>query len=264
MRRVILLWVSVVAAAGQQTPPEEKNPLTASPEVLTEGKAIFRRSCTGCHGLDGAAGERGPALGGGRDYVRSTDAEIFHAVKSGIPNTGMPPSGLSETEIWKVVAYIRSLRAGASEAFVPGDVAHGERIFWNKGRCGACHMINGRGGITGPDLSNAGGSLTLAQLRGALTKPAALIPDGYQPVEIVMADGTHVSGVVKNEDNFSLQVLDNREHIRLLRRADLREVRYRKQSLMPADYDKTLSAAELQDLLAFLSRQARDKTGGKP
>jgi mono/diheme cytochrome c family protein len=45
-----------------------------------------------------------------------------------------------------VAAYIRSLRATASDAFVPGDVAHSEEIFRGKGRCGECHMIRGRNG----------------------------------------------------------------------------------------------------------------------
>jgi hypothetical protein len=37
---------------------------------------------------------------------------------------------------------------------------------------------------------------------------------------------------------------------------------YEKQSLMPSNYDKTLSATELRDLLAFLSRLGvqRDKS----
>jgi hypothetical protein len=36
---------------------------------------------------------------------------------------------------------------------------------------------------------------------------------------------------------------------------ELREVVYMKQSLMPSNYAKTLTAGELQDLVAFLSHQ---------
>jgi hypothetical protein len=42
----------------------------------------------------------------------------------------------------------------------------------------------------------------------------------------------------------------------LFTRDELREVIYQGQSLMPSDFDKTLTSSELQDLLAFLSRQA--------
>src|SRR5437667_8229288 len=137
------------------------NPLGHSEQAIEEGHEIFNHNCTVCHGLNGAAGDRGPALGAGRDYSRRKDQAIFDAIEKGIPGTEMPPAGLQPMDIWKVVAYIRSLRATASEAFVPGDVAHGEQIFWNKGQCGSCHMMRGRGGIAGPDLSNVAAEQTL-------------------------------------------------------------------------------------------------------
>lgn len=229
--------------------------------MIAEGGELYAHTCTACHGINGAAGERAPALAGKRDYVRSTDASIFDAVKNGISGTGMPASGLATTDIWKIVTYIRSLRASAADSFVPGNVAHGEQIFWGKGKCGSCHMIDGRGGILGPDLSSIGGQRTLRQIRDALTQPPARIPSGYQPVEIVTKEGRRVSGIIKNEDNFSLQLLDNHNELRLFIRGHLREIRYAKSSLMPADYGKTLTPAELQDLLAFLSHQANQNAG---
>ncbi|HYM10765.1 MAG TPA: c-type cytochrome [Bryobacterales bacterium] len=257
-------WLAAVvlvaaAPAQQRSAPPKKNPLGSSEQAVREGREIYNRSCTGCHGLNGAAGERGPALAGGRDYVRSTDGSIFEAVQTGIPGTQMPPSGLETMDIWKVVAYIRSLRASASDAFVPGDAAHGEQVFWGKGGCNSCHMIAGRGSILGPDLSNTGGERTLKEIHDALTQLRPQIPDGYRPAEVVTAKGRRFSGIIKNEDNFSLQLLDSHEQLQLFTRDELRDVRYKDRSLMPSDYDKRLSPAELQDLLAFLSRQARYK-----
>jgi putative heme-binding domain-containing protein len=174
----------------------------------------------------------------------------------------MPASGLAETDIWKVVTYIRSLRATASDAFVPGNAAHGEQIFWGQGNCGSCHMINGRGGILGPDLSNIGGERTIERIRAALTHPERQPPDGYRPVDVVTTDGIHVSGVLKNENNFSLQILDTQAKLRLFTRDELREILYRSASFMPTNYDKTLGSPGFEDLLAFLSRQARDGIRG--
>ena len=134
----------------------------------------------------------------------------------------MPASGLQPMEIWKIVAYIRSLRATASDAFVPGDVAGGERIFWEKGRCGTCHMIRGRGGISGPDLSNLAGERTLAAIRDALTKSRLQIPRGYQPVEVVTLDGRKITGIAKNDNNFSLQLLDSQDRLQLFTSDELR------------------------------------------
>jgi putative heme-binding domain-containing protein len=121
-------------------------------------------------------------------------------------------------------------------------------------------MIRGRGGILGPELSNAGAQRTLGFLRESLTKPKPHPPRGYQPLRLVTAEGEAVTGIVKNEDSFSLQLLDAGQRLRMFARDELREVHYEKQSLMPADYDKRLAAAELDDLLAFLSRQARQET----
>src|SRR5262249_5471505 len=206
--------------------------------------------------LEGAVGDRGPALAGVRRYLRFTDDDLFEAIRNGIAGTEMPPSGLAPNDAWKVVAYIRSLRATAFESFVKGDVARGQQVFSGKGRCNQCHMIRGRGGLAGPDLSSVGAERTLSLIREALTKPRPHVPRGYQPVEIVTVAGRTISGILKNEHNFSLQVLDTTNNkLELLTRDEVRQVNYKKESLMPGDFDKKLAPAELQDLLAFLSRQ---------
>ena len=257
----VILGCSLLAQAPRYRarPIGKPNPLGSSEQVIAQGRDLYNRTCTVCHGLEGTEGDRGPALAGMRRYLRTTNQDLFEAIRNGIAGTEMPPSGLSENDAWKAVAYIRSLRATASDAFVKGDVPHGQAIFRGKGRCSECHMIRGRGGILGPDLSNIGGERRLSVLRDALTKPRPHIPRGYQPVEIVTADGQTISGILKNEDNFSLQLLDTDGKLQLLTRNELRDIRYKQQSLMPANYDRILTPSELQDLLAFLSRQAAYK-----
>lgn len=248
---LLLSW----AAMAQPQPDANPNPLRGNEQAIVEGHELFNRSCTVCHGMNGTAGERAPALGGGRSYNIRTDAGIFDAIKNGIPGSAMPAAPLETMEVWKIVAYIRSLRATASDAFVAGDVARGERIFWDKAKCGACHMIRGRGGITGPDLSNVGGERTLTAIRDSLTKPKLQIPVGYRPVEVITVDGRKLSGIAKNDNNFSLQLLDSQERLQLLTSDEWTKLTYKPQSLMPSNYGKSLAPAEFQDLLAFLSRQ---------
>ena len=260
---VLACLLSISAPAICQDAPksdQKTNPLGLGKNVISQGTELYNRSCTGCHGVNGAAGERGPALAGERDFVRDTDAEIFAAVKNGITGTGMPTSGLPSNDIWKIVAYIRSLRAKASDAFVPGDAAHGGQTFWNQGRCGSCHMVNGRAGILGPDFSTIAAERTLRQLRLALTQPRVAIPKGYQPADVVTSSGHRFSGIIKNEDGFSVQFLDNNQQLQLFSRDELREIHYKDSSLKPALYDKALSPTEFQDLLAFLSRLERART----
>ncbi len=259
---VIPLAVLVAAMPAQQRrgrPGGGPRPAPLSEEAIAEGRRIYNQSCTACHGVDGLVGDRGPALAGNRRYLRSTDRDLFEAVKNGISGTEMPPSGLPDDVAWKIVAFIRSLRATAYDAPPKGDAARGEQIFWGKGECGDCHMIRGRGGILGPDLSNAGGQRTLRFLREALTRPQPRPPRGYQPVRVLTRDGQTIRGVLRNEDSFSLQLLDSSQKLRLFLRDDLRDVVYEPTSIMPKDYDKRLTAGELDDLLAFLSRQAADR-----
>lgn len=258
------LSVFVMTALAQQVskPSAPENPFLDNKQAIQEGHAVYDRTCTGCHGVNGTVGARGPALAGGRSYLRSTDRALYDTIHDGIAGTGMPASGLNSTDVWKVVTYIRSLRGSASDAFVPGDVAHGEQIFWGQGGCGSCHMINGRGGILGPDLSNIGAERTLDRIRVALIKPERQIPDGYRPVDVVTTDGVRISGVLKNENNFSLQILDTHEKLQLFSRDELSEVHYRSASFMPANYEKSLGSPAFEDLLAFLSRQARDGVRG--
>ena len=234
----------------------------ADPAAAAAGREIYNRECTICHGLEGTVGDRGPALAGQRRYLRRSPEELFDAIKSGIGGTLMPATALPDAEVWKVVAYIRSLRATASDAVVEGDAARGGEVFWGKGECGRCHMIGGRGGILGPDLSNVAAERRLQELRAALTEPRRRVPRGFAPVRVVLRDGRAVRGLVKNENNFSLQVLGEDLRLYLVDRAEVKELVRERGSLMPADYGRRLAPDELRDLVAFLSRQVR--AGDKP
>ena len=168
----LLLTAAAVYGQGRPARTPNPNPFAGNAQAIAEGKELYNRTCTGCHGYDGTPGEQGPALGAsGRRYLRITDQEIFDAIEKGIPGTLMPGTSLAEADAWKVAAYIRSLRGTAIDSPAEGDVAHGEQIFWgSKGACGDCHMVHGRGGLLGPDLSNLAGRRKLYSIRDALTK----------------------------------------------------------------------------------------------
>jgi putative heme-binding domain-containing protein len=238
-----------------------RNPLDRTEEVIAEGRRLFNNSCTVCHGIDGAAGDRGPAMAAQRRYLLRSDEELFHAIADGIPGTTMPPMGLPEQDAWKVVAFIQSLRARAIDVPVPGDQAAGAEIFWNAGRCGQCHVVNGRGGLIGPDLSNLGAEMSLKEIREALTVAKPYPPLGYRPISVITKDGRKIAGVTKNEHNFSVQILGDDNQLYLFTTEELQDIQYADRSLMPTNYDKTLSDKEFQDLLAFLSRLTRRQPG---
>lgn len=260
MKQMFIPSLLALAAAGiccaQVNKPS--NPLGDSPQVAEAGRLIYNRTCTGCHGPDGSEGDRAPALDANRRYFRVSEAAIFDVVKNGIPGTVMPSSGLPDTDVWKTVAFIRNVRATASDLVVPGNVENGMTVFTGAGRCAHCHMIRGQGGVLGPDLSSIGAQVNLKKLHETLTKERPA-PNGYRPVTVTTLRGEMVSGVARNADAFSLQVLSEAGKLHLFLTTELSKVVYAEHSLMPHNYDKVLSAEQYRDLVAMLAVQARTK-----
>jgi len=250
------------AALGQQ---ENTNPLTGDPAAIKEGSSLFRANCSPCHGLNGGGGGRGPNLRSGLWIHGGSDAAIFRTISQGVAGTEMPANSFEDSEIWALVAYLRSVSAGTKTP-VAGDSAQGERIFFGKGACAKCHMVKGRGGRLGPDLTRVGAARSAAYLTESIREPDKElslgmtdpnnhygIPPEYETVTAVTLDGQRIIGVAKNEDAFSLQLLGQDEKLHLLLKKDLREVIHERRSLMPAYTESLLSNDELQSLLAYLT-----------
>ena len=70
---------------------------------------------------------------------------------------------------------------------------------------------------------------------------------------LVLRDGQRIRAVRKNEDEFSIQVMDLRQRVQGYAKANLTEVANDKQSVMPAYGPDQLSAGDLDDLLSYLS-----------
>jgi putative heme-binding domain-containing protein len=267
----ILALTVTMAQAQRQSAPDTgpRNPFAGDQAAIEEGRGLFNSTCTSCHGANGAAGEFGPGLAiSGRSYARTTDGQIFDAVRHGIAGTPMPAHAgkLTDDQIWKIAAYVKGLRGTAIDAPSPGDVAAGETVFWGKGQCGSCHMVKGRGSIVGPDLSQLASLRKTNSIIDALTKEQHRVygPGGAQPhlltplpvwrvVRITAADGKTVRGVLRNEDSFSLQVMGLDQQLHLYDRGKVKVV-YESKGLMLADYDKTLGKDEFDNLVAYLTR----------
>jgi cytochrome c oxidase cbb3-type subunit 3 len=259
MRTLCTLFLAISALWSQFPPAEEsassRNPFAGKPEAALAGKKLFANSCSGCHGANGEGG-RGPNLAEGRRIRRLFDKALFDSIRSGVPGTDMPPANLPDDQIWQLVEFVRDLSAPAYESRLPGDPDAGAALFVGKGHCDGCHMIRGRGGFLGPDLTDIGAERTGPQLRESILKPSARIVEGYEAVTVTAHDGAKISGVARNNDDYSIQILDAKGHLHLLSKSDLRDVVFRKGSLMPADYGQSFTPEELVDLIAFLGRQS--------
>jgi cytochrome c oxidase cbb3-type subunit 3 len=91
--------------------PSAPNPYAGDKNAMGEGRQLFNRfNCAGCHG-DHAGGGMGPSLRDVDWMYGATDAQIFNSIAVGRAH-GMPAWGtkLNDDQIWKLVAYIKTLR----------------------------------------------------------------------------------------------------------------------------------------------------------
>lgn len=257
------LAMCTTLALGQES--EIKNPLVGDPSAIKEGSSLFRANCSPCHGLNAGGGGRGPDLRSGLWVHGASDAAIFRTITQGVPGTEMPANPFEDSEIWALIAYLRSVSTG-TKTRVAGSLAEGERLFFGKGVCAQCHMVKGRGGVLGPDLTRVGAARSVAYLTESIREPdkdlsLAMsdpnnhygIPAQYDTVTAVTKDGERIIGVAKNEDAFSLQLLGQDNKLHLFLKKDLRDVIHERRSLMPAYAESRLSNPELQNLLAYLT-----------
>src|SRR5215472_414724 len=208
MARVAILALALLlplAAQHEKQGEKPKHPFIGDPVAIEAGRALFASGCAACHGAEGQGG-RGPNLRE-RIHWHPMDDEMLHKIiQTGIPSGGMPPAQLSEDQLWQTVAFVHSLTAPAIENVVPGDPAAGETLFWGSAGCSGCHSIRGRGGKLGPDLTNAGATRPLPQLRQDILDPDAGGSVGYRAVTVVLRDGKTLQGVARNRTDYSLQL----------------------------------------------------------
>ena len=122
------IWLSIIIAALLQSPaapkkggnPEAakvKNPVAASPESASAGKRVYTRMCSRCHGAEGkgdgtAATAPVPDLTDAQWDYGSSDGEIFSVIHDGVSaDMDGYAARLSDTDIWNVVNYVRSVVA---------------------------------------------------------------------------------------------------------------------------------------------------------
>jgi putative heme-binding domain-containing protein len=235
----VLLAASVVAA-------QEHSYTQAD---IENGARLYQTSCAGCHGPNG---DMVPGVELQRGFRRATgDTEIIRIIQLGIPGTTMPPSTFSEAQAGTIVAFLRSAAPEGRPRLVGGNAANGRAIFEDKGRCITCHRVNGVGPRVAPDLSDIGAIRPATELEQKLIDPNALVRPANRFIEIVMKDGTKLTGHLLNQDTFSIQLLDSRERLLSVSKVDLRDYTYLKASPMPS-YRDTLTAGERSDLVTYL------------
>jgi putative heme-binding domain-containing protein len=236
-----ILWASVLPGAPD-------------PAALRQGQVLYLIGCGGCHGAD-ARGGRGADLSAGRFVHAETDEQLHRLISQGIPGTEMPGTGFGADEVSLIIGYLRSLAPAAAMESGRGNISEGERRF--RTLCSGCHRAGASGGSFGPALTRITQMRPRRHIIESIREPSRDVAPQWQAVTLITRDGGRIVGARRNEDLFSIQVLEPAPRLRALLKAGLAEIRYEPRSLMPAYGEQQLSPRSLDDVLAYLESLSR-------
>ena len=144
---------------------------------------------------------------------------------------------------------IEILRVKNAISGSPGNPKRGETIFFQ--RCGTCHLMFGKGGAIGPDLTSYQrsdeGSLLLS-----IIAPSVEIREGFENVVLMMMSGEVHSGFRTEENERVIFLRELSGAIRTIPKPNIKSITYSPVSLMPQGLLNGLEDGGLQDIFAYL------------
>lgn len=114
------------------------------------------------------------------------------------------------------------------------------------------------------DLTVYGKGRDSDAIQQAIVAPDTPLTPSSAVAVVTTRTGKRITGVVRNEDNFNLELQTEDGRYHLLARSDLKNVSYTGHSLMPRDYGTRLTSIELDDLVSFLMVTSRSNSSETP
>jgi cytochrome c oxidase cbb3-type subunit III len=241
----------------------------AQAQARDTGAQRFMEYCAGCHGADAKGGDKAPALISETGPVNYSDSELFAIVHDGTKG-GMPAfAQIGDANIKAVLQFLRRLehntasKSVSAEVAVTGDPDLGRALYFGKAQCSQCHLMRGKGGFIARSLTDYGRNHAADEILQAITTPDNPLVPSSQVVTVTTNTGQKLTGVLRNEDNFNLELQTEDGRFHFLARSDVTGVHYTEHSLMPRDYATRLSPKELNDLVSFLIVSGRNSRSEK-
>jgi putative heme-binding domain-containing protein len=251
--RISSIWVFAAIVAVSLLQSQQSSSGTRQGGAVAEkagSQQTFATNCAVCHGLDGLGTQRAPNIVTGPR--RLSPADILRIVSDGVPGTGMPGfRSLGEARLKAVVAYLSDLQGKNSTAKLPGDPTRGRQLFFGSSGCSSCHMVKGDGGFMAPDLTDYAQTRSADRIKAVITDPAAR-DLALSVATVTTANGQQYRGIVRNQDNFSLQLQSQDGSFHFFSKPELKRIDREPGSMMPSDYGAKLTAAQLDDLVSYL------------
>ena len=168
-------------------------------------------------------------LGKGAKVVRTTDA----------------PPLLNAEQFAAVEQKTARFMALSAKA---GDAAKGKTLV---ALCQACHVIDGQGGLIGPNLSGAGAMGMEGVIRNII-EPNAAIEAAYRIFQVKLKAGEVIEAFYVSEDATAYVIRQAGGADRRVPKAEVASAKYLRRSLMPEGLLDGFTDEQVTDLFAYL------------
>jgi putative membrane-bound dehydrogenase-like protein len=226
--------------------------------IWLNGQQILNQP--GSHGYEPDKNETRLQLAGGKNQLfvkigNKSGPWVFHARMPGFDN-GKFIKSKEPAPDEKQRTFALAAKPDGSWLHT-GDVKNGEKLFFDQGAalggiCATCHMIAGKGGQIGPDLSTVGANYKRPDLLTSIHEPSKTIALGFEQVMLETNSGETVAGSLRSETGEAFTIVDAAGQSRAVKKADVKKKTDLHVSLMPPGLTLGLKAEEFVDLLAYL------------
>ena len=171
---------------------------------------------------------------------RSRDRELVALVRQHWGEVRPPGKAELQAEIERWSGRIRT---------DPGDPRKGEPIFARK--CATCHVLFGKGGKVGPDLTTYKRDDLDSMLLGVIN-PNAEIREGYASYVVATRDGRTLGGLLVDQDPRVVVLRGPEGRDVSVRRDEIEEMDSTRVSVMPEGLLAGMADRDVRDLFAYL------------
>jgi mono/diheme cytochrome c family protein len=170
---VAIAFLAVLEVAGAMSAPTV--PAGEESPLIQAGRDVYGQlNCAYCHSIVGVGGAIGPDLSNtGAKWERDTLITYLHDPDSMIPETLHPKLLFTEEETEALATYLLTLGA-------PVEFSAQAPVLFEQ-NCASCHMVNGKGGTLGPDLSTVGSRRSISFLEAFTSDPGSVISGATMP-----------------------------------------------------------------------------------
>jgi len=129
------------------------------------------------------------------------------------------------------------------------DKVRGQAVFVEN--CAVCHAMEGKGGLTGPQLDGIG-NRGVARLMEDVLDPGRNVDSHFRLHVITMRDGAVLAGLERGEIGQSLIVVDGAGQEHRVAKGDIQSNEETGLSLMPGAFGDAIPEADFHNLMAWL------------